>query len=116
MKKIFCTVLAALLLCAPALASDEPAPTVKLSADGSTAMAEGFDGLYARAALLYEQNGATGLLVIQVPVNDDGSIVMPALWMQGLRLKAVSIALVPTLEDIRRPAPAWEAMDYLPLG
>ena len=97
-----------------------PAPTpapqaasVKLSADAGTARAEGFEGLFARVALILDNNGVSGLYVTQATVNPDGSIVIPAFMVPGLRVTAVNIALVPTIGDISKPNPTVAASDFV---
>ena len=82
-----------------------PAPTVTLSDDGRTAWAENYDGLYARVALVLDNNGVSGLYVTQASINTDGAVVIPAFMVPGLTVRGVNVALVPTLEDIQSPMP-----------
>ena len=106
----------ALLLCPEGtvlLNGPAAAPSVKLDADGRLAKADNFDGLYARVALVLDNNGVTGLYVTQTVINPDGSIVIPAFQVPGMRVTGISIALVPTLEDITNPTPNPLASDFI---
>ena len=77
-----------------------------ISADGNTAAVTGdYSGLYARAALILDNNGQSGLYVTQVTIDPDGAIVIPAFMVPGLTVKGVNVALVPTLTDIQSSTP-----------
>ena len=91
-------------------------PTVKLSDDGTSAQATNYTGLYARVALVIDINDVSGLLVVQPTINDGGLIVIPSITMPGLTVKGVSVALVPTLEDIQKSMPDVKASDMKMLG
>ena len=91
-----------------------PAVEVKLSADGTTAQITGdFAGLFARAALLLDMDGTSGLLVAQATVNDNGVILLPQFAVPGMTVTGVSIALVPSAADAASPAPRVIASDFL---
>ena len=86
-------------------AAPEP---LKLAVDeeGKTAQVTGdFSGLYARVALILDNNGVSGLYVTQAPINSDGTIVIPEFMVPGLTVKGVNVALVPTLDDIQSAMP-----------
>ena len=83
-----------------------PDAAVTISADGKTAKAVGdFGRLYARVALILDNNGQSGLYITQVTINTNGTIVIPAFMVPGLTVKGVNIALVPTLDDISSATP-----------
>ena len=86
--------------------------SVKLSADGKSAQAANFDGLYARVALVLQNGGTSGLYVTQATINTDGTIVIPSFMVPGLTVKGVNIALVPTLADISSSTPNAKASDF----
>ena len=78
-----------------------PAVTVTLSDDYKTAKLEnGYDGLYARVALVLEMGDQSGLHVTQAAINDDGTIVIPAFMVPGVVVKGVSVAIVDDLANI----------------
>ena len=81
-------------------------PALTLSEDGAAAKVTGdFAGLYARAALVLDNSGQSGLFVTQVTIDPDGTILIPAFMVPGLTVQGVSVALVPTLEDVTTSAP-----------
>ena len=87
---------------------------IDFSEDGGVARVTGdYAGLYARVALIIDNNGQTGLYVTQVPVNEDGSIVVPAFMVPGLAVLGVNIALVGSLEDISSPMPKVVASGFM---
>ena len=88
------------------------AASVKLSSDAKSAQAANFAGLYARVALVLDNNGQSGLYVTQATINTDGSIVIPSFMVPGLKVKGVNIALVPTLGDISSAQPTVRASDF----
>lgn len=101
-------------------ASEPDSPTdlttlkIVISEDGGVARVMGdFTGLYARVALIIDNNGQTGLYVTQVPVNDEGSIVVPTFMVPGLAVLGVNIALVGSLEDISSPMPKVIASGFM---
>ena len=75
-----------------------------------------FSGLYARIALVIDNNGVSGLLLTQAEINPGGVIVIPAFILPGLSVKGVSVALVPTLEDIISPKPNVIASSFRMFG
>ena len=88
-------------------------PAISLASDGKTARAENFDGLYARVALILDNNGISGLYITQATINPGGEIVIPAFMMPGLTVKGVSVALVKTLADIQNTTPDVVVSDFL---
>ena len=91
-----------------------PPLAVKLAPDGGSAKVSGdYSGLYARVALVIENRGVSGLYITQAVLNPDGRIVIPAFMIPGLTVKGVSVALVPTLDDIPSPRPEAAASDFL---
>ena len=88
------------------------AVTVTISADAKSATATNFTGLYARVALVLDNNGVSGLYVTQASINADGTVVMPSFMVPGLTVKGINIALVPTLADISSPLPNVKASDF----
>ena len=99
----------------PPLEPTAPAgsPAISLASDGKTARAENFDGLYARVALILDNNGVSGLYITQATINPGGEIIIPAFMMPGLTVKGVSVALVQTLADIQNTTPDVAASDFL---
>ena len=100
----------------PVTPTPEPAGTVSVRLDEKVELAwvEGdWTDLYARAALVIDAGGQSGLYATQVPINDDGSILVPVFMVPGLTVKGVSIALVSTLEDITSPTPKPIASDFV---
>ena len=96
------------------VANPPEAPRVAIADDAKTVQVTGsFDGLYARVALILDNNGRSGLYVTQATINSDGSIVIPTLMIPGLKVKGVNIALVPTLTDIQSAAPTVKATDFI---
>ena len=93
-----------------------PAPKVTLSADAKNAQAESFAGLYARVALVIDNNGVSGLYVTQATINEGGEIIIPSFMIPGLTVKGVNVALVPTLADIQKSMPTVKASDSRMLG
>ena len=91
-------------------------PGITVSADARRASAVNFTGLYARVALVIDNNGASGLYVTQVMINTDGTILIPTFMIPGLTVKGVNVALVPTLEDIQKSMPTVMATDSKMLG
>ena len=86
---------------------------VKLSADGKTAQASGnLEDVYARVAIVLDNNGQSGLYVTQAAINTEGTIVIPAFMVPGLTVKAVNIALVPSLADITSSTPKVLSSDF----
>ena len=84
-----------------------------IAADGKTAQATGnYGSLYARVALIIDNSGQTGLFVTQATINEGGVIVVPAFMVPGLTVKAVNIALVPTLGDVSSATPKVLASDF----
>ncbi len=89
------------------------APTLTIASDGTSAQAAGdCAGLYARVALILDNNGQTGLYVTQVTINEGGTILVPAFMVPGLTVKAVNISLVGSLADIQSPTPTTVAMAF----
>ena len=86
---------------------------VKISADGRTAMATNFDGLFARVAVVTEHDGKTGLQVMQADIDRNGRIEIPQPNGPGVDVKAVCVALVPTFHDIMSETPDYKAFDYI---
>ena len=79
---------------------------ITLSPDGKSAsVTGGHTGLYARVALILDNNGVTGLYVTQAAIGADGTVTVPSMMVPGLKVKGVNIALVPTLADIQSPTP-----------
>ena len=92
-------------------------PAVELNEDGRMAQASGsFEGMYARVALILDNNGQSGLYVTQAVINEDGKIVIPAFQVPGLQVKGVNVALVPTIDDIQSPTPEVKASAFRMLG
>ena len=88
------------------VADGKEAPVITIDESAGMAQVTGdFEGLYARAALVIDNGGQSGLYVTQVPINSDGRIVVPEFMVPGLTVAAVNIALVPTLDDIQSPTP-----------
>ena len=82
------------------------APAVTISGDGKTASVTGdLTGLYARVAIILDNNGQSGLYVAQAEIGPDGGIVIPSLAIPGLVVKGVNVALVPTLADVQSRTP-----------
>ena len=89
-------------------------PSVTISDDSTTAQAiDGFEGLYARVALVLDNGGISGLYVTQAVINPDGRIVIPAFQVPGLVVTGISVALVPTVGDIASPTPTVLASDFV---
>ena len=79
---------------------------LSFSEDGASAkLIGGADGVYARAALVLDSNGKSGLYITQVTINNDGTIVIPVFNVPGLKVSSVNISLVPTLADIQSATP-----------
>lgn len=98
----------------PAQTPEAVKPGVSIAADGKTAIASGdCAALYARVALIIDNNGQTGLYVTQATINEGGIIVVPAFIVPGLSVKGVSIALVPTLGDVSSSTPEVTASDFM---
>ena len=97
-------------------AAPEPAaepPTVTISDDAKTAMVTGdISELYARVALVLDNNGESGLYITQGMINTDGTIVIPVFDVPGLTVTGVNIALVKSIADITSASPVPVAMDY----
>ena len=94
----------------------DPGPlTVIIAANGKSAQITGdYTGLYARLAISLDNAGESGLYLAQCRINADGSITIPSFNdVAGLKVTGISVALVPTTEDIISRLPAYEAMDYL---
>ena len=94
-----------------------PAPAVTISDDGETAVVTGdFTDLYVRVALVLENNGVSGLYVTQASIvtgtDDIGSITVPPLLIPGIKVTAVNIALVPSLNDITSATPSVVAAGF----
>ena len=70
------------------------------------------EGLYARVALVVENQGTSGLYVAQAPISADGKITLPVLPIPGIKVTAVNISLVRTLRDISNPVPDVVAMGF----
>ena len=87
-------------------------PTLTISDNCKTAVAGGFDGLYARVALVLDNGGVSGLFITQAPINDDGTIVIPAFQVPGMIVTGISVALVPSLDEISSPTPTVLASDF----
>ena len=106
------------LYTAPASALTEGGPVFcALSPDGTDAVVIGDPvGLYARAALVVDSGGQTGLYVAQASIGPDSRIELPTLAVPGLTVRAVSVALVRTLGDISSPTPTAAAASYMALG
>ena len=95
----------------PVLESEAPAVTI--APDGKTALVTGnFQGLYARAALILDNNGVSGLYVTQTAIGADGTVTVPSMMVPGLVVKGVNIALVPTIPDIQSAVPTVIASDF----
>ena len=62
-------------------------------------------GLYVRVAETVEINGQTGLYVSQGIVEENGSVMIPLKDEPGVKITGISVALVPTIEDISSPTP-----------
>lgn len=87
-----------------------------LAPDGSAAVVIGDPGgLYARASLVVESAGQTGLFVAQAAIGSDSRIALPPLAVPGLTVRGVNVALVRTLDDISSPTPSVEAVSYMDL-
>ena len=92
--------------------SDAPAepPTLTFAADAKSVKASGdFSGLYARVALVIDNNGVSGLYITQATINADGTILIPEFKVPGLTVKGVNVSLVPTLADIQSTTPNVKA-------
>lgn len=88
--------------------------SVKLAPDGGSAQITGdYTGLYARVALVIDNNGESGLFLAQRSIETDGTINIPALDLPGLTVTGVNVALVYSQEDITSRSPNCAAMDYL---
>ena len=86
---------------------------VRLSDDLRTASVSGnAPGLFARAALLLENNGVTGLFTTQADISPEGIILIPQLEIDGLLVTGVNVALVRELEDISSVTPHAVASDF----
>ena len=99
---------------------DDPTPgpevQVALAEDGKTAAITGdFEaaGLFARVALVIDNNGVSALLVTQATINPEGTVVIPSFMVPGLRVTGVCIALSGSREDLEGPNPQVIAMDFL---
>ena len=86
-----------------------PTPDIVLlsrSEDGSSMWFTGaVDGVYARAALILEHDGVTGLYVTQAAIQPDGTILTPSFQVPGFTVQAVNVAIVPTTADIQSETP-----------
>lgn len=86
---------------------------VALNEDGTKAFVTGsFADLYARLALMIDNNGESGLFINQVAIDPDGEIAVPEFQLPGLTVLGVSIALVRTPDDIVSPRPNTVAWDF----
>ena len=86
-----------------------------ISPDARTASVAGDTAaVYARIALILDSSGQSGLYVTQGSI-DNGVITVPTLALPGLTVRAVSITLVRSIEDIASPTPdpAASAFKYL---
>ena len=88
---------------------------VALVEDGKYATVTGdFSELYARVALVVDNAGTSGLYLTQVPINDEGengTIVVPAFQIPGLKVVGVNVSLVASLDEITSPQPKPLATD-----
>ena len=99
-----------------ALYSPKPGtePDIALNEDGTMAFVTGsFDGLYARLSISLDNNGESGLYIAQVEIQDNGEIEISPVDIPGLTVLGVSIALVPSPDDITTPKPNTVAWDYV---
>ena len=91
---------------APAATPTPSSVRLYFGQDGKTLQAAGsYGSLYARVALVLDNNGVSGLYVTQATINADGTIVIPAFMVPGLTVKGVNVALVPTIRDITSSTP-----------
>ena len=82
------------------------APVILIEENGKTARVKGTtEGLFARVALVVDNGESSGLIVSQTEIRDDGTVEIPTVSLPGLRVTAVSIVLVSTLNDISSPTP-----------
>ena len=93
-----------------------PVPlTITIDEDGKYATVTGdFSELYARVALVVDNAGTSGLYLTQVPINDEGengTIVVPAFQIPGLKVVGVNVSLVASLDEITSPQPKPLATD-----
>ena len=89
-------------------------PTVTISGDGTTAKVEGdYESLYVRVALVIQNGEESGLFVTQTGINPDSMIVIPQFQVPGLTVTGVSVALVPTIDDITSPTPTVIDSDFV---
>ena len=87
--------------------------TVRLSEDLRTAAVSGYgQGLYARAALVLDYDGVSGLYTSQADISPAGLILIPQPELPGLSVTGVSVALVRTPEDISSVTPRVAASDF----
>ena len=93
---------------------EEPeSPTITIVPNGRTAKVTGdITGLYARVALIINNNGTSGLCVLQCMVNPDGSIVIPTFFLPGITVTGVCVALVKTLDDVSSSKPDAIAISF----
>ena len=99
-----------------ALYSPKPGtePDVALNENGTMAFVTGdFSRLYARLSVALNNNGESGLYIAPVKIQDNGEIEIPSLDIPGLTVQGISIALVPSLDDITSPKPNTVAWDYI---
>ena len=87
------------------VANSAAKPTVVIGGDGIAHITGSFYGLYARAAIVIDNNGSSGLIIAQATINPDGSIVIPVFKVPGLTVKGVNLSLVPTVGDIPSTTP-----------
>ena len=75
-------------------------------------MSGGFDGIYARVAIILDSDGQSGLFITQGEIQSDGTVILPVFRVPGLTVKGISVVLVPTLDDIASATPTVIAMDH----
>ena len=119
MKRILSILLALALVASLGIVvfADGQDLSVTITADGKSANVMGDrTGLFARVALVLDNNGVSGLYVTQATINSDGTIVIPTFMVPGLTVTGINVALVPSLDDIISSTPTVQAMDFKKVG